>query len=361
MAVPLLTLQPRPGRTPRRRSDDSLSGSWPYRSASHCSPGSPAVVTTRRRTPRAPTVRRRTSRSGRSSTSPAPPPTSAPRTPKGIRTTSSTRTPRAASTATSSALTWQDYGYKVPRPSSSTSSTSPRAPRCPWAGARATPRRCGRGSTPTRSRSCRRHYAETLTDPKVTPYNFFPGAELQPADAHRPAVHRRPEQGQEGRGGRASTTTARSAPRRWKTGRSTSPTRSSTSASRATPCRPAPPTTSAQIGQAKAQGAKYVIIQNVSSGRPPSWPRTWPTPESTAQIVCLNWCADELFVKLAGPAAEKMIAWSAVRAAGGRSRAGLEEINNFLKAKNTDASTKGLHYVQGWYTMARWWKGSPTP
>jgi branched-chain amino acid transport system substrate-binding protein len=32
--------------------------------------------------------------------------------------------------------------------------------------------------------------------------------------------------------------------------------------------------------------------------------------------------------------------------------AGLDEINNFLKAKNTTAKDKGLHYVQGWYTMA---------
>ena len=31
---------------------------------------------------------------------------------------------------------------------------------------------------------------------------------------------------------------------------------------------------------------------------------------------------------------------------------GLEEINNFLKAKNTDAAAKGQGYVQGWYTMA---------
>ena len=31
---------------------------------------------------------------------------------------------------------------------------------------------------------------------------------------------------------------------------------------------------------------------------------------------------------------------------------GLDDINGFLKTKNTDAGAKGLHYVQGWYTMA---------
>jgi branched-chain amino acid transport system substrate-binding protein len=67
--------------------------------------------------------------------------------------------------------------------------------------------------------------------------------------------------------------------------------------------------------------------------------------------VCLNWCADELFVKLAGAAAEKMIGVMPFSppVAG---TAGLDDITNFLKGKNTDAAAKGLHYVQGWYTMA---------
>jgi branched-chain amino acid transport system substrate-binding protein len=73
--------------------------------------------------------------------------------------------------------------------------------------------------------------------------------------------------------------------------------------------------------------------------------------KSTAQIVCLNWCADELYIKLAGAAAEKTIGVVPFSppVAGVQ---GLDEINTFLKAKNTDAAAKGLHYVQGWYTMA---------
>ena len=104
----------------------------------------------------------------------------------------------------------------------------------------------------------------------------------------------------------------------------------------------------AQIGQAKA--AKYVIIQNVPS--PAAVLATnLATAKSTAQIVCLNYCANEIFIKKAGAAAEKMIGVVpfAPPVPGGT---GLEEINTFLKTKNTDAVAKGQGYVQGWYTMA---------
>src|SRR5205085_9627407 len=106
----------------------------------------------------------------------------------------------------------------------------------------------------------------------------------------------------------------------------------------------------AQIGQAKTQNAKYIIVQNVSTPAA-KLATNLASAKSDMQLMCLNWCADELFVKLAGPAAEKMIGVMpfAPPVAGTQ---GLDEINAFLKAKNTDAAAKGLHYVQGWYTMA---------
>jgi branched-chain amino acid transport system substrate-binding protein len=106
----------------------------------------------------------------------------------------------------------------------------------------------------------------------------------------------------------------------------------------------------AQLGQAKTQGAKYIIVQNVPS--PAAVLATnLLSAKSDIQFVCLNYCANEIFVKKAGPAAEKMIGVVpfAPPVAG---LPGLEEINNFLKAKNTDAAAKGQGYVQGWYTMA---------
>jgi branched-chain amino acid transport system substrate-binding protein len=106
----------------------------------------------------------------------------------------------------------------------------------------------------------------------------------------------------------------------------------------------------AQIGQASAQKARYIIVQNAARAAA-RLAADLVGQKSTVQLVCLNLCADELFVRLAGPAAEKMIGVMpyAPPAAGG---AGLDEINNFLKAKSTTAGDKGLYYVQGWYTMA---------
>jgi len=106
----------------------------------------------------------------------------------------------------------------------------------------------------------------------------------------------------------------------------------------------------AQIGQARSQGAKYIVVQNVPS---PAAVLATNLANSKAdiQFVCLNYCGNEIFVKKAGAAAEKMIAVVpfAPPVAG---LPGLEEINNYLKPKGTDAIAKGQGYVQGWYTAA---------
>jgi branched-chain amino acid transport system substrate-binding protein len=107
-----------------------------------------------------------------------------------------------------------------------------------------------------------------------------------------------------------------------------------------------------QIGllqQAKAQGAKYVVIQNVSS------PAAVVARDIAAQkldmkIVCLNWCSDELFVKTAGDAAEGhlMVQPFAPPSAG---KPGHQEVRQYCQGKGIDLDAKGLHFVQGWYTM----------
>jgi len=106
----------------------------------------------------------------------------------------------------------------------------------------------------------------------------------------------------------------------------------------------------AQIGQAKAQGARYIIIQNVAKPAA-QLAGDLARQKSSAQVICLNWCADELFVTLARAAAEQVIGVMpfAPPVVG---TPGLEEINNFLRAKNTDAAAQGVHYVKGWYTVA---------
>lgn len=112
------------------------------------------------------------------------------------------------------------------------------------------------------------------------------------------------------------------------------------------------PKTPNQVGlltQAKSQGAKYIVIQNVSS------PAAQVAKDIKSQgldmkIVCLNWCADELFVKTAGAAnAEGSILVSPV--APGADKPGHADIEAYLKSKGSSLEEKGLHYSQGWVTM----------
>lgn len=103
------------------------------------------------------------------------------------------------------------------------------------------------------------------------------------------------------------------------------------------------------LQQAQSQDAKYVVMQNVTS------PAAVVARDIAAQklgmrIVCLNWCADELFVKTAGAAAEGhwMIQPFAPPTA---NKPGHQEVRDYAKSKGVDLDAKGLHYVQGWYTM----------
>lgn len=246
------------------------------------------------------------------------------------------------------ALKWQDYSYKVPQAEQlyqqfvsegakvfmgwGTGDTEALRPRV------------NADQVPFMSASL----AETLTDPKVTPYNFFPapsysqqmrialqyisdqnkGSKVEVAVFHHdsPFGTSPLEDGKKFIADKKLNITMKSY------------------------AMPATATDFvAQIGQSKS--AKYVIIQNVASPAA-KLAQNLKSQNSTAQIVCLNWCADELFMKLAGPAAEKMIGVMPYSPPSAPGVTGLEEINNFLKAKNTDATAKGLHYVQGWYTMA---------
>lgn len=104
------------------------------------------------------------------------------------------------------------------------------------------------------------------------------------------------------------------------------------------------------LSQAKSQGAKYIVIQNVSS------PAAQVAKDIKAQgldmkIVCLNWCSDELFIKTAGAdAAEGAVMVSPI-APPAANKPGNAEPEAYLKAKGSSLEEKGLHYLQGWYTM----------
>jgi branched-chain amino acid transport system substrate-binding protein len=103
------------------------------------------------------------------------------------------------------------------------------------------------------------------------------------------------------------------------------------------------------LQQAKDQGAKWIVIQNVSSPAA-TVARDVAAQKLDMKIVCLNWCSDELFIKLAGPAAEGH--WMVQPfAPPSVAKPGHESVRAYCKAKGIDLDAKGLHFVQGWYTM----------
>lgn len=110
------------------------------------------------------------------------------------------------------------------------------------------------------------------------------------------------------------------------------------------------------LSQAQAQGAKYIVIQNTSS------PAAQVAKDIKAQnlpmkIVCLNWCADELMVKTAG--AENAEGHIMVQPFAPTTTGvpGLRPIEEYTRSKGINLADKGLHFVQGWYTMDVMTKG----
>jgi branched-chain amino acid transport system substrate-binding protein len=247
------------------------------------------------------------------------------------------------------ALTWQDYGYKVPQAEQLYQQYVSQGAKVfmGWGtgDTEALRPRVNADKVPFMSASL----AETLTDPKVTPYNFFPAPSY--SQQMRIALKYIADQNK-GKGKVEVAVFHHDSPF------GTSPLDDGKKFITDKKLEinvknyPMPATATdyvAQIGQAKSQGAKYVIIQNVA--KPAAKLASDIKGQNlAAQIMCLNWCADELFVSLAGAGAEKMI--GVMPFTPPSAATGLEDINNFLKAKNTDATAKGLHYVQGWYTMA---------
>lgn len=104
------------------------------------------------------------------------------------------------------------------------------------------------------------------------------------------------------------------------------------------------------LNQARQQGAKYIVIQNVSS------PAAQVAKDIAAQgldmrIICLNWCADELFIETAGAEAAEGHIMVQPFAPPSASRPGHEAVASYLESQGSSLDEAGLHYVQGWYTM----------
>jgi branched-chain amino acid transport system substrate-binding protein len=106
----------------------------------------------------------------------------------------------------------------------------------------------------------------------------------------------------------------------------------------------------AELAQLQTFGANYAIIHTVSS--PASvLLKDAASQDFEAQFICLNWCADEILVNLAGDAAEGVI--GAIPFAPPSSPvAGHNDAAEFLKGKGKTLDEATLHYAQGWWTMA---------
>jgi len=105
----------------------------------------------------------------------------------------------------------------------------------------------------------------------------------------------------------------------------------------------------AELTQVEDNSADYIVIQNVSS------PASLLAKNAAdlgveAQIICLNWCSDELFISLAGDAAEGVVGASPFSfPASGVS--GMDDMQKFLEDKGESLEDKGVRYVAGWLTM----------
>jgi len=104
------------------------------------------------------------------------------------------------------------------------------------------------------------------------------------------------------------------------------------------------------LQRARSQGARYIIVQNVASPAA-ALARDIAAQKLDMKIVCLNWCSDELFVQLAGPAAEGT--WMVQPfAPPSVPKPGHAPVKEYCASQGIDFETQGVHFVQGWYTMA---------
>ncbi|KGN30772.1 branched-chain amino acid ABC transporter substrate-binding protein [Knoellia sinensis KCTC 19936] len=108
-----------------------------------------------------------------------------------------------------------------------------------------------------------------------------------------------------------------------------------------------------QVGlltQAKTQGARYIVIQDVSS-QAAQVAKDIKALGFDMKVVCLNWCADELFIKSAGAENAEGTIFVQPFAFPSAAKPGHADIETYLKAKGSSLADKGVHYVQGWATM----------
>jgi branched-chain amino acid transport system substrate-binding protein len=104
-----------------------------------------------------------------------------------------------------------------------------------------------------------------------------------------------------------------------------------------------------ELSRAQSQGAGYIVIQNVASPAA-QLARNVASQGLDMQIVCLNWCTSELFMELAGDAAEGVVGTHPFSPPSADAE-GLQPLAQHLESEGGSLADQNIFYVQGWYTM----------
>ncbi len=99
----------------------------------------------------------------------------------------------------------------------------------------------------------------------------------------------------------------------------------------------------------RASDAEYIVIQNVASPAA-QLAQNLANQGSDIQVVCLNWCAGEGFIELAGDAAEGVVGVHPFLPPSADAP-GLDTIAEYLEGEGGSMEDTDIFYVQGWYTM----------
>jgi branched-chain amino acid transport system substrate-binding protein len=105
-----------------------------------------------------------------------------------------------------------------------------------------------------------------------------------------------------------------------------------------------------ELQRVEDQGAGYIVVQNVES---PAAVLARDIQEQglDIQLVLLNWSAGEIFLELAGDAAEGVVGvqpWAPATL----ELDGQADAQAYLADQDESLEDHGLHYTQGWWTMA---------
>ncbi|GAB3687776.1 ABC transporter substrate-binding protein [Nocardiopsis oceani] len=104
------------------------------------------------------------------------------------------------------------------------------------------------------------------------------------------------------------------------------------------------------LAQAESQGASHIVIQNVSTPAAQA-ARDLAEQNMDMRVVCLNWCADELFITTAGEEESEGHLFVQPFAPPEAELPGHEEPAAYLEEHGESLADEGLHFTQGWYTM----------